>query len=137
MASPGSRRLSEATAAEVEGLSLAPERRRLSADAADLAASTGSSMLVRVPTVEKGGFRARIGLAGIARRTLGICLLLLTVFLWTLSNFLASVSPSIPSVLIHRRTRLTRRRRSLYFPTTLTISPSSSSTSTRPSSQCP
>ncbi|KAL3957386.1 hypothetical protein ACCO45_007964 [Purpureocillium lilacinum] len=90
MASPGSRRLSEATAAEVEGLSLAPERRRLSADAADLAASTGSSMLVRVPTVEKRGFRARIGLAGIARRTLGICLLLLTVFLWTLSNFLAS-----------------------------------------------
>jgi len=29
---------------------------------------------------------------GVARRTLGIALLLLTVFLWTLSNFLASVS---------------------------------------------
>ena len=29
---------------------------------------------------------------GLARRTLGICLLLLTVCLWTVSNFLASVS---------------------------------------------
>ncbi|UNI18703.1 hypothetical protein JDV02_004958 [Purpureocillium takamizusanense] len=91
MASPGSRRLSEATAAEVDALPSAPGgRRRLSAAAADLAASTGCSMLVRVPTAEKGGFRASIGLAGIARRTLGICLLLVTVFLWTLSNFLAS-----------------------------------------------
>ncbi|KAK3327915.1 hypothetical protein B0T19DRAFT_423130 [Cercophora scortea] len=34
--------------------------------------------------------RARFGLLGVARRTLGISLLLLTVFLWTLSNFLAS-----------------------------------------------
>ncbi len=38
------------------------------------------------------GFRARIGLAGVARRTLGISLLMVTVFLWTASNFLASVS---------------------------------------------
>ena len=29
---------------------------------------------------------------GLARRTLGIVLLLITVFLWTASNFLASVS---------------------------------------------
>ncbi|KAM0456351.1 hypothetical protein ACHAPV_007293 [Trichoderma viride] len=36
------------------------------------------------------GFRERLGLAGVARRTLGICFLLTTVFLWTLSNFLAS-----------------------------------------------
>lgn len=33
---------------------------------------------------------ARIGLGGVARRTLGIALLLLTVLLWTTSNFLAS-----------------------------------------------
>ncbi|POR36754.1 Putative vacuolar membrane protein [Tolypocladium paradoxum] len=95
MASPGTRRLSEATASEVE-------RRRLSADAADMAemadmaeladmaASPGSSMLVPSPSPEKEGFRASMGLAGVARRTLGICLLLVTVFLWTLSNFLAS-----------------------------------------------
>ncbi|KAK4219428.1 hypothetical protein QBC37DRAFT_135656 [Rhypophila decipiens] len=36
------------------------------------------------------GLRAKLGLGGVARRTLGITLLLLTVFLWTLSNFLAS-----------------------------------------------
>ncbi|KAI9733200.1 MAG: hypothetical protein M1818_007318 [Claussenomyces sp. TS43310] len=36
------------------------------------------------------GFRASIGLGGMARRTLGILLLLATVFLWTASNFLAS-----------------------------------------------
>jgi len=38
------------------------------------------------------GFRAGIGLRKIARRTLGIILLLFTVVLWTGSNFLASVS---------------------------------------------
>lgn len=38
------------------------------------------------------GFRAGVGLENIARRTLGIILLLVTVFLWTASNFLASVS---------------------------------------------
>jgi len=36
------------------------------------------------------GFRAGIGLGGIARRSLGIFLLLMTVVLWTGSNFLAS-----------------------------------------------
>jgi solute carrier family 35 protein F5 len=40
------------------------------------------------------GFRASIGLGSVARRTLGIFLLLVTVFLWTGSNFLASVSIS-------------------------------------------
>lgn len=34
--------------------------------------------------------RAKFGLMGVARRTLGIILLLVTVFLWTASNFLAS-----------------------------------------------
>jgi hypothetical protein len=38
------------------------------------------------------GFRAGVGLEGVARRTLGIILLLVTVVLWTGSNFLASVS---------------------------------------------
>lgn len=34
--------------------------------------------------------KAKLGLGGVARRTLGISLLLVTVFLWTTSNFLAS-----------------------------------------------
>lgn len=38
------------------------------------------------------GFRAGIGIKKVARRTLGIILLLVTVVLWTGSNFLASVS---------------------------------------------
>jgi solute carrier family 35 protein F5 len=37
------------------------------------------------------GFKASVGLENVARRTLGIFLLLVTVFLWTASNFLASV----------------------------------------------
>lgn len=41
--------------------------------------------------------REKLGLGGVARRTLGIGLLLVVVFLWTTSNFLASVSPSYPS----------------------------------------
>ncbi|RDL39736.1 Multidrug resistance efflux transporter EmrE [Venustampulla echinocandica] len=40
--------------------------------------------------VKSNGFRAGMGLQNMARRTLGIILLLLTVFLWTASNFLAS-----------------------------------------------
>ncbi|OWO99277.1 hypothetical protein B2J93_1165 [Marssonina coronariae] len=36
------------------------------------------------------GFRAGVGMENIARRTLGILLLLVTVVLWTTSNFLAS-----------------------------------------------
>ncbi|KAG6291807.1 hypothetical protein E4U46_000774 [Claviceps purpurea] len=43
---------------------------------------------------KRTGLLASLGLGGVARRTLGICLLLVTVFLWTLSNFLASVSYS-------------------------------------------
>jgi len=37
------------------------------------------------------GFRANVGLENIGRRALGIFLLLVTVCLWTTSNFLASV----------------------------------------------
>jgi hypothetical protein len=42
------------------------------------------------------GFRAGVGLQNVARRTLGIFLLLVTVFLWTSSNFLASVCRYLP-----------------------------------------
>lgn len=45
-------------------------------------------------TIGSSGVRAKLGLGGVARRTLGIALLLIVVFLWTLSNFLASVSTS-------------------------------------------
>jgi solute carrier family 35 protein F5 len=46
----------------------------------------------RTAGTSSGGMRAKLGLGGIARRTLGIALLLVVVCLWTLSNFLASVS---------------------------------------------
>jgi solute carrier family 35 protein F5 len=36
-------------------------------------------------------WRSKVGLGGVGRRTLGILCLLVTVFLWTLSNFMASV----------------------------------------------
>lgn len=42
---------------------------------------------------KKSGLVNRLGLGGFARRTLGICCLTITVFLWTLANFLASVGP--------------------------------------------
>lgn len=41
-------------------------------------------------TLKARGFKASVGLENVARRTLGIFLLLVTVFLWTASNFLAS-----------------------------------------------
>lgn len=47
---------------------------------------------------KRGGFRAGIGLHNMARRTLGIILLLTTVLLWTASNFLASVSCLLDSL---------------------------------------
>lgn len=49
--------------------------------------------------------RAKFGLMGVARRTLGIILLLVTVFLWTASNFLASVGPShaVETHVVRRR----------------------------------
>ncbi|KAL1895238.1 hypothetical protein Sste5346_005384 [Sporothrix stenoceras] len=55
---------------------------------------SNSPLLGDAPTpaapVATTGFRASIGLAGMARRTLGISMLMVTVFLWTASNFLAS-----------------------------------------------
>lgn len=46
--------------------------------------------LVRTRSHPKN-LRTRLGLGGVGRRTLGLACLLLTVFLWTASNFLASV----------------------------------------------
>lgn len=43
-------------------------------------------------TSKNMGFRAGVGLENVARRTLGMVLLGVTVLLWTSSNFLASVS---------------------------------------------
>lgn len=85
--------------------------------------------------------------AGLARHTLGLMLLLLVVFLWTLSNFLGSVSAAMilppPGLLLLRsrlraRTQegLTRpRRKSLWYraysQTTLMRNPFSLRISTR------
>ncbi|KAF4779699.1 hypothetical protein HER10_EVM0005943 [Colletotrichum scovillei] len=54
-----------------------------------LSASVASTNRSR-STVRSSGWQAKMGLAGVARRTLGISLLLVTVLLWTISNFLAS-----------------------------------------------
>jgi hypothetical protein len=64
---------------------------RLSVEApadARLSTSNGHS---RPASLKGRGFRAGVGLENVARRTLGILLLMVTVFLWTASNFLASV----------------------------------------------
>jgi solute carrier family 35 protein F5 len=47
------------------------------------------------------GFRESAGLENIARRTLGIMLLLTTVVLWTASNFMSSVRFSLAPVYPH------------------------------------
>jgi solute carrier family 35 protein F5 len=57
----------------------------------DMGASRGSIRSAGT-NGSKTSWRGKFGLLGMARRTLGIILLLLTVFLWTVSNFLASVS---------------------------------------------
>jgi solute carrier family 35, member F5 len=64
-----------------------------------LGTSTDVDMIVSTQSLgvlpgQASGWRKQLTLGGVARRTLGISLLLLTVFLWTLSNFLASVSPN-------------------------------------------
>ena len=104
-----------------------------SRSASTATARTGTSM------------RARFGLMGVARRTLGIILLLMTVILWTVSNFLASVSGSIalrgPNELgchyllvllallaLRQDETYADGQCSTYFPTTHTANPSSSYT---------
>ncbi|KAL0944034.1 vacuolar membrane protein [Colletotrichum truncatum] len=66
-----------------------PRRSFSSADrlSASVASTNRSRSTVRS---RASGLQAKLGLAGVARRTLGISLLLVTVLLWTVSNFLAS-----------------------------------------------
>ncbi|WYZ38912.1 hypothetical protein EsH8_III_000826 [Colletotrichum jinshuiense] len=72
---------------------IAPEQHdrppRRSFSTGRLSASVASTNRSR-STVRSAGWQAKMGLAGVARRTLGISLLLVTVLLWTVSNFLAS-----------------------------------------------
>lgn len=69
-------------------------RRRSLSTSAYLSSSIGSLRSDAAASLtQKTGIHAltaRLGFAGVARRTLGIALLLVTVFLWTTSNFLAS-----------------------------------------------
>ncbi|KAL6402205.1 putative vacuolar membrane protein [Ilyonectria robusta] len=55
----------------------------------DLAASTSALLPSRSGPPAKDGFRASLGLS-MGRRTLGILCLMVTVFFWTLYNFMAS-----------------------------------------------
>ncbi|KAG6303191.1 hypothetical protein E4U09_000676 [Claviceps aff. purpurea] len=67
--------------------------RRLSVvgnEAVEMTESTAPIHAQAPLAAKRTGLLASLGLGGVARRTLGICLLLVTVFLWTLSNFLAS-----------------------------------------------
>ena len=66
----------------------------------DRATSRPTSSHLPMSSTQGGGFRARFGLTGVGRRTLGIALLLLTVFLWTLSNFMTSVSIALQPLFI-------------------------------------
>jgi solute carrier family 35 protein F5 len=66
------------------GSMLAPPMQGLSLSRSS---STGS-----LQSAARGSIREKLGLGGVARRTLGIGLLLVVVFLWPVSNFLASVS---------------------------------------------
>jgi solute carrier family 35 protein F5 len=60
----------------------------------DMGASVTASLRSLGTAGSKGSsLRSKLGLMGVARRTLGIVLLLVTVLLWTISNFLASVRP--------------------------------------------
>ena len=55
-------------------------------------ASHRASMASSRSALQPRGFRAGVGMQNLSRRLLGLILLLVTVFLWTGSNFLASVS---------------------------------------------
>lgn len=82
---------------------------------------------------EGWSMKGRFGKAG--KRTVGLLMLAIVVFLWTASNFLASVSFPIQSDAgldlrpVQGLTTIMQRRTS--WPTTSTASPSSSRTSTQ------
>ncbi|PMB68700.1 putative vacuolar membrane protein [Beauveria bassiana] len=70
---------------------------RFSGEVLELEEPVAAGNVARAPAaaalphaVSSKSLLAKIGLGGYARRTLGICLLIVVVFLWTLSNFLAS-----------------------------------------------
>ncbi|KAK4457767.1 hypothetical protein QBC42DRAFT_34143 [Cladorrhinum samala] len=65
-------------------------RRRRRTPSATRGAQTSQSKISSKISMAAGSLKARLGLGGVARRTLGIILLLVVVFLWTISNFLAS-----------------------------------------------
>ncbi|KAK4452294.1 putative ras [Podospora aff. communis PSN243] len=74
---------------------LAPERDERSRPSASRRRSGSVPLIARglsrsSTTTTASSLRARFGLLGVARRTLGIALLLFTVLMWTVSNFLAS-----------------------------------------------
>ncbi|KAK4163543.1 hypothetical protein QBC43DRAFT_289710 [Cladorrhinum sp. PSN259] len=73
------------------------ERRRRSLSGARSLLTSQHRPLSRSPSrisksafTTAGSLKAKLGLGGVARRTLGIILLLAVVLLWTMSNFLAS-----------------------------------------------
>ncbi|KAM5342363.1 hypothetical protein ACJ41O_013329 [Fusarium nematophilum] len=74
----------------VEEGAYARERQHGHDETNDLAVPTSPLLRSRSRSPAKGGLRAKLGLGGVARRTLGFALLMLTVFLWTLYNFIAS-----------------------------------------------
>lgn len=106
-------------------------RRSQSASYSSLGVLPGARSASRARSnTASSGLRARLGLMGVARRTLGIVLLLVTVFLWTLSNFLASVSVggTRMAFLVVKRKRANFYPSRTYSPIARIISPSSWST---------
>lgn len=87
----------EPLAGTAELAPVVPRQRSLSVSShtarTNLSASFTSSVGTTTSSSSSTGIHAltaRLGFRGVARRTLGITLLLVTVFLWTASNFLAS-----------------------------------------------
>lgn len=81
--------------ASASGDGYATRRRSLSPDNADDELATMAALRRTRSNVSTfSAWRSKIGLGGVARRTVGLFCLLVTVFLWTLSNFMASVRVS-------------------------------------------
>lgn len=68
----------------------ARERQHVHDETDDVAVPTSPLLEPRSTSPTSYGLRAKLGLGGVARRTVGFALLMLTVFLWTLYNFIAS-----------------------------------------------
>lgn len=74
----------------------ARERQHVHDEADHVAVPTSPLLEPRSTSPTGYGLRAKLGLGGVARRTVGFALLMLTVFLWTLYNFIASVCDLLP-----------------------------------------